>query len=170
MNQRQAGSMGDELTNAALIGLIGMFGIALVLRAAGSVAAYLTGTTQPDAGAAAGLACSLFLRAVAKPLVGIVFGPDFAPAVPLLERLSLALPAAFGMMVVGTVFAAWRRQILAMWALAAAFVLSTALNFAWIPVIGAMACADAAIAAYSLAAVVMAAQVLAAARPGSNTT
>ena len=56
MNQRQAGSMGDELTNAALIGLIGMFGIALVLRAAGSVAALLTSTPQPDAGAAAGLA------------------------------------------------------------------------------------------------------------------
>ena len=56
MNQRQAGGMGDELTNAALIGLIAMFGIALVLRAAGSVAAFLTGTPQPDAGAAAGLA------------------------------------------------------------------------------------------------------------------
>ena len=56
MNQRQAGGMGDELTNAALVGLIGMLGIALVLRAAGSVAAFLTGTPQPDAGAAAGLA------------------------------------------------------------------------------------------------------------------
>ena len=56
MNQRQAGGMGDELTNAALVGLVGMFGIALVLRAAGSVAASLTGTPQPDAGAAAGLA------------------------------------------------------------------------------------------------------------------
>lgn len=56
MNQRQAAGMGDELTNAALIGLIGMFGIALALRAAGSVAAFLTGTPQPDAGAAAGLA------------------------------------------------------------------------------------------------------------------
>ncbi len=56
MNQRQAGGMGDELTNAALIGLIGMFGIALVLRAAGSVAAFLTGTPQPDADAAGGLA------------------------------------------------------------------------------------------------------------------
>ena len=55
MNQRQAGGMGDELTNAALIGLIGMFGIALALRAAGSGAAFLTGTAQPDAGAAAGL-------------------------------------------------------------------------------------------------------------------
>nr|WP_230953399.1 type IV secretory system conjugative DNA transfer family protein [Propionibacterium freudenreichii] len=47
--------MGDELTNAALIGLIGMFGIALVLRAAGSVTALLTGLPQPDAGLAAGL-------------------------------------------------------------------------------------------------------------------
>ncbi|GAA3607796.1 hypothetical protein GCM10022199_09470 [Marihabitans asiaticum] len=56
MNQRRAGGMGDELTNAALIGLVGMFGIALVLRAAGSVAAFLTGTTQPEAGVAAGLA------------------------------------------------------------------------------------------------------------------
>ena len=56
MNQRQAGGMGDELTNAALVGLVGMFGIALVLRAAGSVAAFLTGTPQPDVGAAAALA------------------------------------------------------------------------------------------------------------------
>ena len=47
--------MGDELTNAALIGLIGMFGIALVMRAAGSVTAFLTGLPQPDAGPAAGL-------------------------------------------------------------------------------------------------------------------
>ena len=47
--------MGDELTNAALIGLIGMFGIALILRAAGSVTAFLTGLPQPDAGPAAGL-------------------------------------------------------------------------------------------------------------------
>lgn len=50
MSQRQAGGMGDELTNAALIALIGMFGIALVLRAAGSVTAFLTGLPQPDAG------------------------------------------------------------------------------------------------------------------------
>ncbi|HLS74756.1 MAG TPA: type IV secretory system conjugative DNA transfer family protein, partial [Actinomycetaceae bacterium] len=47
--------MGDELPNAALIGLVGMFGIALILRAAGSVSALLTGAPQPDAGPAAGL-------------------------------------------------------------------------------------------------------------------
>lgn len=120
-------------------------------------------------GAAAGLACSLLLREIAKPLVGVVFGPEFAPAAPLLERLSLVLPGAFGMMVVGTVFAAWRQQILAMWALAAAFGISVVLNLAWIPVIGAMGCANAAIAAYSLAAVVMATLVFATAGPGSKT-
>ena len=52
---RQAGSFGDELTNAALIGLVGMFGVALILRASGSVAAFLTGTNQPAAGPASGL-------------------------------------------------------------------------------------------------------------------
>ena len=52
---RQTGSFGDELTNAALMGLVGMFGVALILRASGSVAAFLTGTTQPTAGPASGL-------------------------------------------------------------------------------------------------------------------
>lgn len=53
---RQAGSFGDELTNLAMIGLVLLFGLALVLRAAGSVAAFLTGTAQPAAGPAAGVA------------------------------------------------------------------------------------------------------------------
>lgn len=52
---RQTGSFGDELTNAALIGLVGMFSVALILRASGSVAAFLTGTAQPAAGPASGL-------------------------------------------------------------------------------------------------------------------
>ncbi len=47
--------MGDELTNAALIALIGAFGLALALRGAGSVAAFLSGTPQPTAGPASGL-------------------------------------------------------------------------------------------------------------------
>ena len=52
---RQTGSFGDEATNAAMIGLIGVFGLALLLRAAGSVAAFLTGAAQPEAGPAAGM-------------------------------------------------------------------------------------------------------------------
>ncbi|GAA1487404.1 type IV secretory system conjugative DNA transfer family protein [Brachybacterium sacelli] len=52
---RQTGSLGDELTNAAIIALISAFGAALILRAAGSVAAFLTGASQPTAGPASGL-------------------------------------------------------------------------------------------------------------------
>ena len=52
---RQTGSFGDELTNAAMIGLIGVFALTLLLRGAGSVAAFLTGTAQPLAGPAAGV-------------------------------------------------------------------------------------------------------------------
>ena len=56
MSQTQrGGGMGDELTNAALIALIGAFGLALALRGAGSVAAFLSGTPQPMAGLASGL-------------------------------------------------------------------------------------------------------------------
>ena len=59
MNPSQGGSMGDELTNAALIALIGAFGLALILRVAGSVAAFLGGTPQPLADPASGLGLSL---------------------------------------------------------------------------------------------------------------
>ena len=44
--------MGDELTNAALIGLIGMVGIALILRAAGSVTAFRQAHQPRDVGVA----------------------------------------------------------------------------------------------------------------------
>ncbi|WAL41109.1 TraM recognition domain-containing protein [Brevibacterium sp. BRM-1] len=52
---RQTGSFGDELTNAAMIGLVALFGVALVLRAAGTITAWLTGTPQPQGGLAAGV-------------------------------------------------------------------------------------------------------------------
>ena len=52
---RQTGSFGDELTNAAMIGLVALFGVALVLRAAGTITAWLTGTPQPEGGLAATL-------------------------------------------------------------------------------------------------------------------
>ncbi|CAM4081629.1 hypothetical protein [Helcobacillus massiliensis] len=60
--------MGEELTNAALIGLIALFLLTLVLRAAGSVAAFLTGAPQPTASWAAG--------------TGVLFNPG-NPAVAL---------------------------------------------------------------------------------------
>ncbi|MDN5751558.1 MAG: type IV secretory system conjugative DNA transfer family protein, partial [Pseudonocardia sp.] len=51
-----SGQMGDELTNLILIAAGGLLGVAFVLRAAGSVAAFLTGGPQPTAGAAGGVA------------------------------------------------------------------------------------------------------------------
>lgn len=51
---RPTGSLGDELTNAALVGLGVLAGSAVLLRAAGSIAAFLTGTMQPDRGLGAG--------------------------------------------------------------------------------------------------------------------
>lgn len=53
--RRQTGSFGDELTNAAMIGLVVLFGVALMLRGAGSVAAWFTGTSQPTGGPASGI-------------------------------------------------------------------------------------------------------------------
>lgn len=52
---RQSGSYGDELTNAAMLGLVALFGVALVLRGAASVAAWFTGTSQPQGGLASGM-------------------------------------------------------------------------------------------------------------------
>lgn len=51
-----SGQMGDELTNLILIAVGGLLGVAFILRLAGSVAAFLTGTPQPTAGAAGGVA------------------------------------------------------------------------------------------------------------------
>ena len=55
---RQTGSFGDELTNAAMIGLVALFGIALVLRAAGTITAWLTDTAQPEGDWRQGSGCS----------------------------------------------------------------------------------------------------------------
>lgn len=52
---RQTGSLGDELTNILMAGLVALFGLTLILRAAGSIAAFITSNEQPDAGIAGGL-------------------------------------------------------------------------------------------------------------------
>jgi PST family polysaccharide transporter len=113
------------------------------------------GLTSVALGGAAGFVCALALRGVAGPLVHYLFGPDFEPAVSLMRRLAFVMPGAFAMMVVGTVYAAWRRQITSMWVLAGAFCVLLTLNILWIPGFGAMACADAAVVAYSAGAFAM---------------
>lgn len=52
----QGRGFGDELTNFLMIALIAVFGVAVVLRAAGSVAAFLSGAAQPQVGIAGGVA------------------------------------------------------------------------------------------------------------------
>ena len=53
---RQTGSAADQLADIAILALLGVFAVALVLRAAGAVAAFLTGTSQPASGIASGVA------------------------------------------------------------------------------------------------------------------
>src|SRR3546814_13244124 len=52
----QGRGFGDELTNFLMIALIAVFGVAVVLRAAGSVAAFLAGSGQHPVGIAGGVA------------------------------------------------------------------------------------------------------------------
>ncbi|CEG93235.1 TraM recognition domain-containing protein [Propionibacterium freudenreichii] len=48
-------SMGDELTNTAIIGLLTLVAFMVVLRGAGSAAAWITGIAQPTGGPASGI-------------------------------------------------------------------------------------------------------------------
>ena len=69
MSQTQrSGSMGDELTNAAIVGLLTLVAFTLVLRGAGSVAAWLTGIPQPTGGPASRLRV---LRQLSDPGVAL---------------------------------------------------------------------------------------------------
>lgn len=52
---RQSDSFGNEMTNILIVALIGTFGLTLVLRAAGSAAAVLTGASQPGEGISGGV-------------------------------------------------------------------------------------------------------------------
>ena len=52
---RQTGSFGDELTFSALFGLVALFGVSVVVRSAGTIPGWLTGTAQPEGGLAAGV-------------------------------------------------------------------------------------------------------------------
>jgi O-antigen/teichoic acid export membrane protein len=106
-------------------------------------------------GAVVGVIAAVLLRWFAQPLVGLVFGVEFLPAAALLERLALALPGASAMMVMGSVYAAWRRQVIPLAVLGGALTLSVTLNVIWIPRFGAFATATIAAVAYSAAALVL---------------
>ena len=52
---RQAGALGDELTNIMIAALIGVFALALVLRAAGTITAFIMSSDPPQVGIAGGV-------------------------------------------------------------------------------------------------------------------
>lgn len=52
---RQTGPLGDELTTWAMIALVGVFALTAILRAAGTLTAFLTGNPQPSGGIASGV-------------------------------------------------------------------------------------------------------------------
>lgn len=85
---RQAGGMGDEVTNALIILLMVVAGVAVILRAAGTVAVWITGTAPPEAGPAAGL--------------GVLFNPgDPATALAAEGLHPVAYWATSGVMLAG---------------------------------------------------------------------
>ena len=52
---RQGGALGDELANLGIIALIAAAILAVILRVAGTVTAWITGNAQPTGGIEAGL-------------------------------------------------------------------------------------------------------------------
>ncbi|MFT3888999.1 MAG: TraM recognition domain-containing protein [Arachnia sp.] len=91
---RPAGSLGDELSNLGIGILIGAAILAAILRGAGSVAAWITGTGQPASGIDAGL--------------GVLLNPA-DPAVPLdapgLNAVAYWITA--GLLIVGSGMTGW---------------------------------------------------------------
>jgi hypothetical protein len=97
-------------------------------------------------GAAAGA-----LFTIREPLISIAFGAAFAPSIELLVRLVWLLPWAVSMALAGTVFAAWRRQRLALATLAAVVGrVGLSLNLRWIPAHGVHGAAAAAVWAHAV--------------------
>ncbi|KKI20801.1 MULTISPECIES: type IV secretory system conjugative DNA transfer family protein [unclassified Leucobacter] len=96
---RPTGTFGDELTNAALALLAGLGMIAVLLRAAGSIAAFVTGIPQPTAGLGAG--AGVLLRP-GNP-AGALHAPGLDPVVYWLIAGALILGAGAG---------AWRVWVL----------------------------------------------------------
>jgi O-antigen/teichoic acid export membrane protein len=113
------------------------------------------GLSAAAVGIGGGLVAAMVLRLLGAPLMTVAFGPEFLAGVPLLERLSLALPGAFAAMTTGSVFAAWRMQRRTMVLYLVALTIGVAVNVAMIPAEGAMAAATAAAVAYSSLAVML---------------
>ena len=87
---RHSGSLGDELTNVGIGALTGAAGLSAILRAAGSVATWVTGIDQPADGVEAGL------RVLLNP-----GHPDAALGAPGLNPIACCVVAAILILVIG---------------------------------------------------------------------
>jgi O-antigen/teichoic acid export membrane protein len=125
-------------------------GPTLSRKAAESRSPRAVGALAAIVGLGSGIVSAIALRLVGSPLMVLAFGADFVAAVPLLERLLWALPGAFGAMTMGAVFGSWRMQRRTMAMYMVSLCLAVVLNLLWVPTMGAMAAATAAVAAYSL--------------------
>ena len=101
-------------------------------------------------GAGLGLALAAGLQIVRSPLVRLVFGPDYLPAVPLLGLLSWALPGACTGMLLGGAIAACGRQAWSLTLRVVQVALAVAGNIIAIPRWGAAGAAAVAVAMNSL--------------------
>ncbi len=102
-----------------------------------------------------GSALAVAINVWREPLVLLAFGSDFTPTVALLSRLLWVLPAKFVMTFLGLILAAWHRQHLALVAVGAVLVLSIGLNLIWIPTMGALGSANAAVAAHAAGVLIL---------------
>jgi len=97
------------------------------------------------AGALGGAILAASLAVLARPLVGMAFGPGYEAVVELLRTLAWALPGASAAMLLGTVLAAWRRQRLALLLQGVAVLVALGADLLLIPRLGALGAARVAV-------------------------
>ncbi len=100
------------------------------------------------AGGILGSILALGISTFREPLVLLAFGSDYGPAIALISRLAWVLPTKFVMTFLGLILAAWHRQHMALVAVVVVLALSIGLNLFWIPTMGAMGSANAAVVAH----------------------
>lgn len=106
-------------------------------------------------GGALGTIMAVAINTLRDPLVLLAYGPEYKPAATLLARLVWVLPTKFIMTFLGLILAAWHRQHLALVAVCAVLFLSVGLNLNWIPTMGTMGSANAAVVAHVIGVLIL---------------
>jgi len=88
-----------------------------------------------------GIAIAALVTIVRRPLITILFGPQFAAAGSLLLLVAWAVPLDFLTSYLNTAYIAWGMEKKVLSCIAIAAISNVALNILWIPKYGAMAAA-----------------------------